>query len=197
MALRTKQVGQSGVPGLLGIAAGITVGLAVTFSMPGAACVDGSSSPSIGRSGACSHHGGVARGSGWLGIPAGFFAGLLVYILAGNVIDPMVERREAARLARPAPSQSVNSDDKEAVLRAAARSSSQVEFLYQGGGAASERRRVYPRWLKMAMVEGEVTLCVMASEELAGNQQPWALSRMSSLKSLPLLSVVASELRSP
>lgn len=182
MTLHARQHGHGSVSALIGVVVGLVVGIAVAVDMPGAACRDGSSSQSIGHQGACSHHGGVVSGSGGLGVPAGFFAGLLASILAGNMIDPLKERREEARLARPARKRQVNAHDKEAVLRAAMLSSSEVEFSYQVGGIVLEQRRVFPRWLKMAIVEGEETLCLMASQGPTGDQRPMALSRMSSIK---------------
>jgi len=108
-------------------------------------------------------------------------AGLLASILAGKVIDPIVERNEAARMERPAPKRLVNRNDKEAVLRAAILSSSRVAFLYQGADPDPVQQCVYPRWLQVTTVAGQRTLCLMASEGVTGNQRAFALSRMSAL----------------
>ena len=60
-------------------------------------CRDGWPSPSIGRQGACSHHGGVERGREWILLPVGtvaIFAGMGVYrMLAPGPVVPVASVR--------------------------------------------------------------------------------------------------------
>ena len=63
-----------------GIGSAVFSIVALGYLLGPATCRDGWASPSIGRSGACSHHGGVA-GHGWvtiLGIVIGICIGLWV-----------------------------------------------------------------------------------------------------------------------
>jgi hypothetical protein len=57
-----------------------------------------------------------------------------------------------------------------------------VAFEYGEGGATESRERtVYPRWLQLAEVAGERTLCVIADCPLDG-RTPFALARMTRLR---------------
>lgn len=62
-------------------------------------CRDGWQSPSIGRPGACSWHGGVRRG-GWSGVAAIALAGLSLYLAAG-LQSGFVRRRETSFTTTP------------------------------------------------------------------------------------------------
>lgn len=68
------------------------IGLPIIWPAPKTACRDGWLSPSIGRQGACSSHGGVARGIGLRGIII-FLSGPI----AAYAVFSRLDLREAAR----------------------------------------------------------------------------------------------------
>jgi hypothetical protein len=75
----TKRDSQHGR--MTAIAVGVVTWLSFAFFGGGLSCRDGWHSPSIGRQGACSHHGGVALpwGSPLLGIIAGFGVWFIIH----------------------------------------------------------------------------------------------------------------------
>lgn len=162
---------------------------AVARVVPGASCADGSPSHSIGRHGACSHHGGVRSGWGWIGL----FPGLFVFAAGVNLLDNVNGRSRKiekhndkvveASTMRIEPRREfagkVPADNTKA-LRAAIEINSDVTFLYSVDGSF-DLAQAYPRWIQMAEVHGERTLCVIADCRGTGVQRPFAIDRMSGL----------------
>lgn len=72
---------------IIGIIFGLVICFGVLALLPGATCRDGWKSNSIGRSGACSHHGGVG-GNVW-SIPA-----LILGILGGVFVTSVLDRKK-------------------------------------------------------------------------------------------------------
>jgi len=164
---------------------GITAWVGIAAVMPGASCRDGSPSSAVGRRGACSHHGGVQRGWGWVGIlPAllvwGCVSNLLesrrsrgterqpAQVLAGPMIEP------PRKLADPLPTDMVQA------LRAAIGIGADVSFTYSEDDGYLPAR-VFPRWIQMADPHGLRTLCVMADCRATGALRAYALDRIRML----------------
>lgn len=89
---------------VFGLAAG-AIALIVVLPLQGAAtCEDGSSSSSIGRSGACSHHGGVDRPFPWpflFAVGTGIWVGTKISSRRGQAKNDAKFRASVARPAEP------------------------------------------------------------------------------------------------
>src|SRR5438093_10276999 len=72
---------------IVGWIVGIGVFIGGQTLVPAAVCSDGWASPSIGRQGACSHHGGVSGASGLIGTLV-FFASIWAGVSVANKLDP-------------------------------------------------------------------------------------------------------------
>jgi len=166
------------LPWIVGI--GIFVGIANL--VPDVTCRDGSSSAAIGRRGACSHHGGVGGSWAFIGILPGLFGGMLTMNLIEKARSKKSEPRWTPQPTAPVKRQPPASSAPEDVLRSALMSRSQVTFLYQWeDGANLITKTVFPRWLQMAEVQGDRTLCVIADCSSSCDRSPFALSRMRNL----------------
>src|SRR4030095_8895708 len=112
----------------LNVAAGCIIGIVVFFALgslvPHAACRDGWNSPSIGRQGACSHHGGV-EGHEVLNV---FVFGLSV--AAGVFTSSLLSRNDKSR-----PSRTQFYDQRFSVeaklIMSAIENHKRIEFLYK------------------------------------------------------------------
>lgn len=137
------------------------------------ACYDGWSSPSIGRQGACSHHGGVREGGDttpgyllWIPFAAGFatLCGLAVWfklfkVEARTSVDPMLT-----------------------VIMAAIESKGRIRFRYQKkGNEAAEVRELSPKIVKFLVPGRSSTRCVVGHCHKANEERTFALSRMSNV----------------
>lgn len=117
----------------LSIIAGWLVGLLLLVGLlsliPPPTCRDGWRSPSIGRQGACSHHGGVERHSGlaFMAVAVSFGAGFLVSAKLSGVI----ERRKKDRFKRSLTPPPTNAPADEVIIYAIL-SESKIEFMYKG-----------------------------------------------------------------
>lgn len=117
------------VPTIVGWVVGLALFVGLVSLIPPARCRDGWSSPSIGRQGACSHHGGVVGYGGlmfWAAV-ASFGVGSFT----ANRVSGIVDRRRNASFKRslvpPAADAAV-----ERLIFYAILSQSKVEFFYKG-----------------------------------------------------------------
>jgi len=77
---------------VVGWIVGIGVFLFAMILVPEAVCSDGWASPSIGRQGACSHHGGVSGASGFM-MTVTFWASVLIGGYIADKLNPDAEDR--------------------------------------------------------------------------------------------------------
>lgn len=113
--------------------AGSVVGLALLVGLlsliPPGSCRDGWDSPSIGRQGACSHHGGVKRHGdlAFLALAASVGAGLLTSVKLAAIAERRRKAQFKRNLVPPAPDAPID-----AIVLYAILSESKVEFMYKG-----------------------------------------------------------------
>jgi hypothetical protein len=118
-----------------GWAVGIICFILMGFFVPAATCVDGWKSPSIGRQGACSHHGGVKDYGGvYLLIGGGISAALGFYTsgylsrynwAARPILPGALRRLRTGRTPKPAFFGEI------VIISNAIKSGSRIEFLYK------------------------------------------------------------------
>lgn len=182
-------------PWLLSIVAGFGVFSGVVSVVPGPRCADGTSSYAIGRRGACSHHNGVISGWGFLGVPAGLFAGMGTLAMIEALMTWSASRRHEtstrrAQVRRSRPPASATARPRrprehlDEFLRRAILARQWVKFRYhEEGGTGQHERTVRPRWLQMSEVAGENTFCLVADCSVEG-RRVFALSGMEQLQVL-------------
>lgn len=178
--------------GLLPFVVGVAVFIGVALVLPGSGCADGWSSPSIGRPGACSHHGGVTSGWAFLGVPLGLLAGMLT----ARLMEDQAARRRASeeRAVESAWAEAKASDkgislrptidpgeDRQEALRRVIGTGWWVAFTYrQGAGRGTRSHVAQPLWIQKADFDGERKVCVIAFCSKSG-RTPFALDHMSDL----------------
>jgi len=167
----------------LNVAAGCIVGTIIFLGLvslaPDAACVDGWRSPSIGRRGACSYHGGVDRHE------------LLTLIIVGiSVASGVFTSKILARNTKSSPSQRLTGAAEPfsfevKLIMTAIEKQNKLEFLYKKPGAAGyEQRTVRPIELdRVAHKRGNgYTLCIRGYCELRRDIRNFAIKRMKNLR---------------
>lgn len=176
---------------IAGIAVWVGSNLALSDRMQ-IGCEDGWRSSSIGRQGACSHHGGVRYEDPtpiWKKF-AFFGAGLAVALLP--VIPDMRERRRA-KLRGPMPAFFGLEDDKSRILQGALDSKNPVRFLYQREDGQVMRRSVMPKELMYLHGMSMEKRCLVGHCYLRGAERKFMLSRMSSLELIDVEALLAKK----
>ena len=117
------------VPTIAGWVVGILLLIGLLPLVPAPSCRDGWDSPSIGRRGACSHHGGVERHGelALLIVAASFGAGLFTTAQLSGIVERRKKARFFASLVPPGPDAPT-----EKIILYAILSESKIEFLYKG-----------------------------------------------------------------
>lgn len=172
----------------LNVVAGWIVGVGITFALgslvPETTCSDGWRSPSIGRMGACSHHGGV-KSYGFLYI---FILGISVG--AGSCVSHCFAKKEVpvAPIAKPSNktggSRPTFSSDVQ-MITDAIENKGKIEFLYKKPNELSHTKRtIWPMQLHSVAHEHNAgrTLCVKGYCELRKDMRSFALKRMRALR---------------
>jgi hypothetical protein len=141
-------------------------------------CADGWHSPSIGRPGACSHHGGVVggdtmpRSAGIICIAAGLitFFGFASYW--GGFDSPAVRKYESGFI-----------DETAGLIKYAIQHEGKIEFAYtRRGEHQSMQRSIKPTGLFYLSPGQTRSLCVVGHCFLRNAQRTFALTRMSNIK---------------
>ncbi len=170
----------------LSIIAGVMVwvGLSAAFSdKMSVGCSDGWVSRSIGKQGACSHHGGVDYEDPtptWKKI-AFFGVGLGVALLPG-LIDILERRR--ARSCGPVPAFYGLEDETSRLLQDALNRKNPVRFVYRRADGKVMRRYVMPKSLIYFRRMSMENRCLVGYCYLRNEERKFMLSRMSSLELL-------------
>jgi hypothetical protein len=141
--------------------------------LPEVRCADGWASPSIGRQGACSHHGGVRGNGTWLVV----FLGLS--ISGGTVAAHYFKPKDLGA--------SVDSSEPTELINSAIASGKKIEFVYKKRTALnSEIRTILPSGFKRVAHKRahRSTFCVVGYCELRKAERTFALERMSNIRVL-------------
>jgi len=161
--------------------AGFVMFMAVSFllsaAVPPAECNDGWNSPSIGRQGACSHHGGVNHHTEkyLLAIAIGALSGFAVYAL-GAFVDRRINPPKGP-LSDPfslGPIEAISHAVKNKLL---------IEFTYIKPGTPPEIRTLSPQKVEYSPRRGRrAVLCVTGFCHLRKAERTFALSRISNVR---------------
>jgi len=161
---------------------GIVTFLSACYFIPNATCADGWNSPSIGRQGACSHHGGV-RSYGelyLLALGGSLFAGLYVSGYSSNK-HPSALPSSQNTWTDP----KLGSDKK--LIEQAISEKKRIEFRYKTPTARNYTKRTI-RPAQIVTIHGRSyrrgTLCVKGFCELKMDTRTFALKRMIDLRML-------------
>jgi hypothetical protein len=114
---------------------GILTFLFLTFFVPELTCVDGWRSPSIGRQGACSYHGGVEKHS-VLGVLIG------ASVAAGFVTFNVLSRKRQRKKSRSRFAIEDASSAEIRLIRSAIENNKKIQFLYKRAGEAVYQMRI-------------------------------------------------------
>jgi hypothetical protein len=158
--------------------------------VPTATCVDGWKSPSIGRQGACSHHGGVKDyGRDYLLIAGGLSVAVGCYISGylsrySWATRPILTGALQRLTRRPTPKPAFASEIE--IISNAIKNGSKIEFLYKKpNDAVYTKRTCRPiELVRLSGRDGKKTLCVRGYCELREDARTFALKRMKNLRSL-------------
>ena len=170
------------LPGIAGWILGLLLLVGLSSLIPEPRCRDGWESPSIGRQGACSHHGGVERHEGFvfLAIATSFCAGLITTLR----LTAWAERRKKARfiasLVRPEPDAPIDKIVLYAIL-----SESKIEFMYKGRKDFTSKLRIVTRKATTANYGrcGRLgTLYLVGHCHSSNANRTFAIDRISGLK---------------
>ena len=171
-------------PAIAGWIVGLLLIVGLFSLIPAPKCRDGWDSPSIGRQGACSHHGGVRRHGGlvFLAIAAGFGAGLFTT----TRLSAVVERRKKEQFKRSLVPPSADAPVDKIILYAIL-SESKVEFMYKGHKDLVPAMRIVSP-AALTTVRGPYgrssTPCVVGHCHTRNASRTFALDRISRLKLL-------------
>jgi hypothetical protein len=171
---------------VFGVVVGAAVFLLLLQFVPEARCADGWASPSIGRQGACSHHGGV-RGSGiWLLLAAA--VGVGAGIAVARRLAPSAGDRAAAE-ASVMLEVSGREADRAVVdlIVAAMRADRRISFVYtKRGSTISEKRTIIPRGFQCIArpSTGGTTLCVVGFCEMRRAERTFAVELMKRVQAV-------------
>jgi hypothetical protein len=164
---------------IIGTAVGVVLFLLLLQLLPEVRCADGWASPSTGRQGACSHHGGVRGNNNWLFLILGasITAGIITakYFKTDN-LPPSFKRtlKETYNLSGPTD-----------LIKSAIKSNKKIEFMYKKPTAYSpELRAIKPFVFKRVAHATGSTFCVVGHCELRKAQRTFALKRMSNIRVL-------------
>jgi len=163
--------------GFLGLAAYAVVTLALTADIPPPACADGWQSPSIGSTGACSHHGGVNYHTEqyFSALIFGALSGLFVYFV-GSFIEKRLNTLKVPRL-------DPNLLGGTEVISHAIRHNLTIEFTYRKPGLPATTRNLVPTDLSYISHQGRhAVLCVTGFCLLRQKQRTFAVSRISDVR---------------
>lgn len=169
---------------LLGAAAGVIVFLVLVQFIPATACADGWESPSIGRRGACSHHGGVRSNGIWyFGVEAlSLFVGAVVATkIAPSVPDRTASDNAIALLGSESASYRPAAD----LIARAIEARRRIAFVYtKRGSTHSEARTILPRkFERMARPSTRsITLCVVGSCDKRRAERTFAVELMRDVR---------------
>lgn len=162
-------------------AAGLVVYVVLTliFSafVPSPTCRDGWRSPSIGSTGACSHHGGVDYqvDKYLLAAAAGGAIGFLTYFLSARI-----ERRKSEIRHLPIDPSVLGPAE---LVSLAIQTRQCISFTYSAPGAPPAKRFILPAKLAYSAREGRPSvLCVTGFCQLKQAERTFAFSRMSQVR---------------
>lgn len=162
---------------ITGWAVGVAVYLLLLQLLPEVRCADGWASPSIGRPGACSHHGGVSGN--------GVYA---ILILGASVVCGVFVARQFVPQGRILEPWNLQPESKEAeLIRSAIEGHRQIQFTYRKPTAkVSELRTIVPQTFKnVSRKRGRgSTHCVVGFCTLRKEQRTFAVARMSNIRVL-------------
>lgn len=162
---------------ITGWAVGVAVYLLLLQLLPEVRCADGWASPSIGKPGACSHHGGV-RGNE-------IYA---VLILGASVVCGVFVARHFEPQGRIPEPRNLQPESKETeLIRSAIECQRQIQFTYRKPTAkVSELRTIVPHAFRnVSHKRGRgYTHCVVGFCTLRKEQRTFAVARMNNIRVL-------------
>lgn len=146
-------------------------------------CVDGWRSPSIGKLGACSHHGGVSyEGTdptpGWVSAVA-LGAGAITFLVPLWWMGYFKRRRRL-----PPPTIVRLEDDTSRALQSAIDKQCRVRFVYTDHAGRASQRTVQPSSLALLEPFGRDKRTLTGFCYLRGSERTFLLSRISNLRVL-------------
>jgi hypothetical protein len=180
----------------------VAAGWAVTFIivkalaplMPETTCYDGWHSPSIGRMGACSHHGGVNRHNGLMllvvgvSLGAGFLTSNLLSWRDSTTSSLSGTDKREPPFAVSSPPLGTNVRESPftneiQLITNAIKDRKKIEFLYKKPRELTyTKRTVRPiEFAKFSRKDGDSTLCVQGHCDLRKAIRSFALKRMKNL----------------
>lgn len=163
--------------GFVGFVVYAAMTLVLSADIPPPECSDGWQSPSIGRQGACSHHGGVNYHDDlyFRAVGIGALSGLLVY-----VIGTLIERRVNSL---NVPDIDPNTLGPTEVILHAIKHKLAIEFTYLRPGSPETTRSLVPTDLSHVSQKGNyAVLYVTGLCELRQEQRTFAMSRIKDVR---------------
>jgi len=137
-------------PFIVGFAVLVLTAIAFRYMSGPPVCSDGWHSSSIGRSGACSHHGGVRHG--WGGVVAlmlALFSGFVRHVMNENSVNaaradappPRPPAVPIPQRSRPTPPREPTSESVEAMHEGEAKTRAYLQAYFKGRDAQRRRSR--------------------------------------------------------
>lgn len=159
---RDKEIGAI----ILSITVGVVIAMALSPSFDGTRCADGWHSPSIGKQGACSHHGGVGYGdpTPWYVGPVAIGSGLLV-LGALTWVFGLFQTPKVI-------------DHNLLLFEQAIKEHRPVRFLYAKPGKEPEERTITPMEIILLNPKWPPSRCVAGRCHRANDERKFLLSRI-------------------
>lgn len=163
---------------IFGWLSGICIFIGLSQLLPEVRCADGWASPSIGRQGACSHHGGVEGNDFYilLILGASIWAGISVSNMFSVNKDTDKQHLFDERNNYP---------EEISIISSAIEQGRRIEFLYKKPKSKNyEKRRIKPIEFKEIphTYGSKITLCILGYCEERKANRNFALKRMTSLR---------------